>query len=63
MSIYTVIAYFPRFGGGEELDVQANSAAEARTKATDLLNADYQPGWEIVEVIERPSAPGWTSLY
>ena len=48
---YAVFAYFAQHDATEEVDVQANSFEEARAKATDILNADYLPGWEIVQVV------------
>ena len=55
-SMYTIFAKFEELDGCiEELDVVAETEAEARAKAVDLLNADYMPGWDIIEVTWRPN--------
>ena len=52
--LWTVFAKFPEFGI-EEVDVEASSEQEARELGTDILNADYLPGWEIVDIVWRPA--------
>lgn len=45
---------FVDFGGEtEEIDVDASSEREARTKAEAQLQADYEPGGKIVRIIKR----------
>ena len=48
-TVYTIFAKFEELDCIEELDVAAETEAEARAEAADLLNADYMPGWEIIE--------------
>ncbi|MGW5267164.1 hypothetical protein ACWEQ4_00800 [Rhodococcus sp. NPDC003994] len=49
---FTVFASWAN-GSGEELDVQAATAAEATAAAEAELEADYEPGWRVVDVVER----------
>ena len=57
LDTYTVYAEYPEFGI-EEVDVQAIDKADAREKATVILNRDYQPDWKIVSIEWRAPA-GW----
>lgn len=36
--------------GVEEIDVEANSAAEAERLARSLAASDYEPGWTLVSL-------------
>jgi hypothetical protein len=48
-----------RNGGDEELDVIADSREEAIAKAKQELASDYEPGWQIEEILEAKDAPGF----
>lgn len=50
---YTVYAKWAAFDAIEEIDVQAMTADDARALAVEILNDDYQDGWEIIKVAHR----------
>lgn len=51
----------PRKAIIEEIDVHADTLAEARQKAQAELEADYDPGLEIVHIEERvPEVQVWS---
>jgi hypothetical protein len=52
MNRYTAYARFEH-GDIEEIDVDAASEEEARSKAQTELERDYLPGGQIVRVVER----------
>jgi hypothetical protein len=63
MDTYTFGLRYAKHGGevSEEIDVQANSFAEATELAIKLATEDYMPGWELVKLPTGGSG-GWITI-